>query len=75
MTTMDEVGRYIEQHCYLCDRAITASDVLVRNGGLQVVVSRRWGMRFRAHRRCWLARYGPEQPQEAQASMRLEEAA
>ena len=73
MNSMDEVGRYIEQRCYLCERPITASDVLVRNGGLQVVVRKRWGLRLRAHRRCWLERYGG--PQETQASMDLEQSA
>jgi hypothetical protein len=63
---MDEVGRYVEQHCYLCERTISATDTLVVNGGVQVIPR----YRLRAHRRCWLERYGG--PKEEQASMRLE---
>lgn len=66
----DTIGDYIWQHCYLCEKPITDKDVLVRNGGLQVVVKKRYGLRLRAHRSCWLARYGG--PQERQASMELE---
>lgn len=66
---MSAIGDYIEQHCYLCEQPITASDVLVRNGGLQVVVKHRYGLRLRAHRRCWLDRYGEDVPKEEQAAM------
>lgn len=72
MKDMGDVGLYISQHCYLCERPITASDVLVRNGGgLQVVVQHRYGLRLRAHRRCWQDRYGEDVPKEEQAAMEL----
>lgn len=66
-----DIGRYIEQTCYLCERPILASQLAPPDGGLQVIVQHRYGLRLRCHRKCWLERYGEDVPKEEQAAMEL----
>jgi len=63
---------FLAGHCYLCERPISHADSLVRNGGVQVIM--RHGLpRLRAHRSCWIARYGEyREKQEKQAMMDFE---